>query len=70
MYLNMGRIKSKLIKRTAKQLVANLPDSFDKTFETNKKALGNILESKKTRNQISGYIARIKKNTKTISKEN
>jgi small subunit ribosomal protein S17e len=65
----MGRIKSKLIKRTAKQLVEKTPESFEKTFEENKKALGNILESKKTRNKIAGYIARIKKNTKTVLEE-
>ncbi len=62
----MGRIKSKLIKRTAKQLVNNSPESFKKTFEENKKVLGNLLDSKKTRNQIAGYITNIKKNTKTI----
>lgn len=62
----MGRIKSKLIKRTAKQLANTSPDTFEDSFEENKKALGNILESKKTRNKIAGYITRIKKNNKTI----
>jgi len=62
----MGRIKSTLVKRTSRQLIARSPESFDKTFEANKKALGSILPSKKTRNKIAGYIARIKKNTKTI----
>ena len=62
----MGRIKSTLIKRSSRQLIENSPESFGKTFEENKKALGNILPSKKMRNKIAGYIARIKKNTKTI----
>jgi len=62
----MGRIKSTLIKRTSRQLIERTPDSFDKTFEANKKAMGSILPSKKMRNKIAGYIARIKKNTKTI----
>lgn len=62
----MGRIKSTLVKRTSKQLIEKSSDSFDKTFEANKKALGNALQSKKMRNKIAGYIARIKKNTKTI----
>ena len=62
----MGRIKSILIKRSSRQLIENSPESFGKTFEENKKALGNILPSKKMRNKIAGYIARIKKNTKTI----
>ena len=62
----MGRIKSKLIKRTSRQLLEKSDESFGKTFEENKKALGNTLPGKKTRNKIAGYIARIKKNTKTI----
>ena len=62
----MGRIKSTLIKRTSRQLIENSTESFGKTFEENKKALGGILPSKRTRNRIAGYIARIKKNTKTI----
>lgn len=62
----MGRIKSTLIKRTSRQLIANSNESFGKTFEENKKALGNILPSKKMRNKIAGYIARINRNTKNI----
>ena len=62
----MGRIKSTLVKRTSRQLLENSPESFGKTFEENKKSLGSILPSKKMRNKIAGYVARIKKNTKTI----
>ena len=62
----MGRIKSTLVKRTSRQLVKDLDGSFGKTFEENKKALGRVLPSKKVRNKIAGYIARIKRNTKTI----
>jgi len=62
----MGRIKSKLIKRTSRQLLENSDESFEKTFEENKKALRNTVPSKKVRNKIAGYIARIKKNRKTI----
>ena len=62
----MGRLKSTLIKRTSKQLIENSDESFGKTFEENKKALGGILPSKKVRNKIAGYIARIKTNRKTI----
>lgn len=65
----MGRIKSKLIKRTSRQLLESSPESFGKTFEENKKSLGNILPSKKMRNKIAGYIARVKKNTKKIIEE-
>jgi len=62
----MGRIKSTLIKRSSRQLIEKSDESFGKTFEENKKALGSILPSKRTRNRIAGYIARIKKNRKTI----
>ena len=62
----MGRIKSTLIKRTSRQLIKNSNESFGKTFKENKKTLGNILPSKKMRNKIAGYIARINKNTKNI----
>ena len=62
----MGRIKSKLIKRTSRQLIEKTDESFGKTFEENKKAIGSTLQSKKMRNKIAGYIARIKTNTKTI----
>ncbi len=62
----MGRIKSTLIKRTSRQLIENSDESFGKTFEENKKAIKNTLPSKKMRNKIAGYIARIKTNRKTI----
>lgn len=62
----MGRIKSTTIKRTAKQLVDEMPESFTKDFDDNKKALGNTMPSKKMRNKIAGQITRIKKNTKKI----
>jgi len=62
----MGRIKTKLIKRTTRKLIELSPELFDKEFEHNKKSLGNTLPSKKVRNKIAGYITRIKRNTKKI----
>lgn len=62
----MGRIKSKLIKRTVRQLIENSDASFKETFEENKKALGRGIPSKKMRNKIAGYLTRVKKNTKPI----
>ncbi len=62
----MGRIKQKLIKRTSRELIESSGDSFGKTFEENKRALGSTLQSKKMRNKIAGYIARLKRNTKII----
>jgi len=66
----MGRIKPTLVKRTSRQLLESSSDSFGKTFEENKKALGSTLPSKKMRNKIAGYIARLKRNTKTIIDDN
>ena len=60
----MGKIKSKLIKRTAENLVKE-DISFNDKFERNKKILGSTMPSKKLRNQIAGYIARLKKMEKS-----
>ena len=62
----MGRIKSGVVKRTTRKLLEKTPESFDKTFEKNKKSLGSYLPSKKVRNKIAGYLARIKKRTKNL----
>ncbi len=56
----MAKIKTKLVKRTTKELLEKeIPLSED--FEKNKKILGNVVPSKKIRNQIAGYAVRIKK---------
>ena len=65
----MGRIKSKLIKRTGKNLLTE-EDKFSSDFDENKKVLGKLMPSKKIRNQVAGYITRKKKtqrNSKRIS---
>ena len=63
----MGRIKSLLVKRTAKQLLAIKPELFTSSFEHNKKILGNNMPSKPLRNKIAGYIARLLKIKKSLS---
>ena len=65
----MGRIKTGLVKRTSRKLLAETPESFTKDFDENKKILGNTMPSRRLRNMISGYITRAKKNTKTIIQE-
>lgn len=57
----MGRIKSSLIKRTARKLIEVTPASFDETFNKSKKSLGRTMPSKKVRNKIAGYIARLQR---------
>jgi len=62
-YDAMGKIKSKLVRRTAKKLVeAN--NSFTGQFEQNKKILHHTIPSMKLRNQIAGLIAKMKKRQK------
>ncbi|NCN98743.1 30S ribosomal protein S17e [Candidatus Pacearchaeota archaeon CG10_big_fil_rev_8_21_14_0_10_35_219] len=56
----MGRIKSALIKRTSHQLLKEDND-FTDSFDYNKKLLKDTMPSKKTRNKIAGYLARLKK---------
>ncbi len=64
----MGRIKTALIKRTARKLLAE-ENAFDESFEHAKKILGsNTMPSKTLRNRIAGYIARLKKIEKSPKK--
>ncbi len=54
----MGRIKSLMVKRAARQLLES-EGIFKNSFEHNKKILGSLMPSKPVRNKIAGYIARI-----------
>ena len=56
----MGRIKSKIVKRSSLALLKE-DNIFTGKFEENKELLKDLTESKKVRNQIVGYITRIKK---------
>jgi ribosomal protein S17E len=55
----MGRIKSALIKRTARGLLKE-KNSFEPEFNKNKNLLGRSMPSKRLRNRIAGYITRLK----------
>jgi len=54
----MGRIKSTMIKKAARQLIEE-PHSFNSEFEHNKRILKNEMPSIPIRNKIAGYIARM-----------
>lgn len=56
----MGRIKSTIVKRTARNLLEE-ENKFSDNFEKNKKLLADTMPSKKVRNKIAGYITRLKK---------
>jgi len=59
----MGKIKSKAIKKTGNTFV-NEKVEFSEDFEENKKILGNLMPSKKIRNQMAGFLSRLKKQQK------
>jgi ribosomal protein S17E len=59
----MGKIKSKLVKRSAKELIKKGIE-FSEDFEINKKILGNTMPSKKIRNQMAGYLSKLSKEGK------
>ena len=59
----MGKIKTRLIKRTADTLMKE-DLALSEDFSKNKKVLGREMPSKKVRNQIAGYVARVKKREK------
>lgn len=56
----MGKIKSKMMRRTADSLLKEDLE-FTKDFEETKKILGKTMPSKKLRNRIAGLISRMKK---------
>ena len=62
----MGRIKSTLVKRTAKKLRQN-KEIFSTEFTDNKKILGRTMPSKRIRNMIVGYISRLKRRSEQES---
>ncbi len=59
----MGKIKSKLIRRSSKTFIEKGIE-FNEDFENNKKILGNTMPSKKLRNQMAGFLARERKQNK------
>lgn len=61
----MGRIKQLMVKRASKELM-NKESSFEEDFTPNKRILGSTMPSKKVRNKIAGYIARLKKAERII----
>ena len=68
----MGRIKNALIKRTARNLIKE-ENKFTESFETNKDLLKKGMPSKRMKNEIAGYVARLKRmereKTEALTKE-
>lgn len=59
----MGRIKSTMIKRAAKELVETA-EGFTEDFENNKKLLKGTMSYKSVRNKVAGAIVVLKKKEK------
>jgi small subunit ribosomal protein S17e len=61
----MGRIRTKMIKSTAKQLVDEYGEKFSADFDKNKKVLDEmkVAQDKSVRNKLAGYIVTLKKAT-------
>jgi small subunit ribosomal protein S17e len=59
----MGRIRGSSIKKLAMKLLKVYPDRFSTDFEQNKQVLKElgIIDSKRIRNRVAGYIVRLKK---------
>lgn len=55
----MGKIKTAMVKRASRELLARDDLEFNEDFEHNKKILGKTMPSKKVRNKIAGYIGRL-----------
>ncbi len=59
----MGKVRTRLVKRTARKLLEMYPNLFTTDFEHNKQIVKALLitPSKKLRNQIAGYITHLVK---------
>ncbi|MFW9972119.1 MAG: 30S ribosomal protein S17e [Candidatus Odinarchaeota archaeon] len=61
--IEMGKVRTILIKNVSKELITKYPNVFTTDFEINKRLLDKYLEvdSKHLRNRISGYIVNLLK---------
>jgi small subunit ribosomal protein S17e len=71
----MGKVRTTLVKRTARELLAKYPNLFTESFENNKKVVSQLTywSSKRLRNQVAGYITSLvrinKERQKRLSEE-
>ncbi len=64
----MGNIRTKDIKKAAFQLKRNYKDKLDVDFEKNKQKIKELklIQNKRARNRVVGYLTRIMRNGKDI----
>lgn len=67
----MGKVRTSLVKRTARKLLEGNPGLFTGDFEHNKRVVSQLLEydSKKLRNQIAGYITHLVNSKRRVVEE-
>jgi small subunit ribosomal protein S17e len=56
----LGKVKTEMIKRLAKDLITRFPDKFSTSFDENKQTVSalTIGATTRVRNQVAGYITR------------
>jgi len=59
----MGKVRTEMVKRTARELLERDPDKFTADFEANKKVVSELFASdqKRLRNRVTGYVTRLKR---------
>ncbi len=59
----MGKVRIRLVKRTARELLEKYPDLFTTDFQHNKEIVKKLVntKSKRIRNRIAGYITHLVK---------
>jgi len=57
----LGKVRTKLVKRLAEELVYTYPDKFTTDYEHNKRMVDLLVAglSKRMRNKVAGYITHL-----------
>ncbi|HEU97779.1 MAG TPA: 30S ribosomal protein S17e [Fervidicoccus fontis] len=65
----MGKVRTAMVKRTARKLISMYPSLFTENFESNKEIVRKLVDipSKRVQNRIAGYITRLVKINKRKS---
>jgi len=64
----LGKVRTELVKRIARELVERFPDKFTTDFEANKKLVKSLtnISSTKLRNRVAGYATRLVTPTQSV----
>ncbi len=67
----MGKVRTIIVKRTARKILEMFPDRVSLSFEENKKLVSEVVSvpSKKLRNQIAGYLTHLVKIRRKVEKQ-